>query len=216
MSKRFVITLDGGAGTGKGSIGRLVAEHLNIKYIDTGLYYRAITYLMMKKKLRNMDAIVEEARKMKLEIIDQYTLLNGDKLSIDLRTKEIDDNVGEISLFNEVRQVINEKIREEVSNSSAILDGRDCGSVIYPTADYKFFITCDVETRAKRRYEQDLAMGIENDLDNIRKNIEKRDEIDKNRQFGTLIVPKDAIIIDTSGKTLEESVEEVIKNIEGE
>jgi cytidylate kinase len=216
MKDRVIITLDGGAGTGKGSIGRLVAEHFGIKYIDTGLYYRAITYLMMKKKLRNMDAIVDEARKMKLEFVDQYTLLNGDKLSIDLRTKEIDDNVGEISLFNDVRQVINEKIREAVSETSAILDGRDCGSVIYPTADYKFFITCDVETRAQRRYEQDLALGIENDLDNIRENIKKRDEIDKNRQFGTLIVPKDAIIVDTSGKTLEESVQQVIDFIEGE
>ena len=216
MKDRTIITLDGGAGTGKGSIGKLVAKHLNIKYIDTGLYYRAVTYLMMKKKIRSVDGIVEEARKMKIEFIDQYTLLNGDKLSIDLRTKEIDDNVGEISLFNDVRQVINEKIRESVADCSAIVDGRDCGSVIFPTADYKFFVTCDVETRAQRRYEQDLALGIENDIDNIRKNIEKRDEIDKNREFGTLIVPKDAIIVDTSGKKLEESVQQVIDFIEGE
>ena len=216
MDKKILVTLDGPAGTGKGSIGKIVANYLKIKYLDTGLYYRAVSYLIIKDKLRNMESILKAAEDMKLEFIDEFTLLNGDKLSIDLRTREIDDIVGEVSLIEELRPIINKKIRDKVGYESYIVDGRDCGSIIFPNADIKVYLTCDVETRARRRYEQDLLLGINNDLDNIRENIKKRDEIDKNRKFGALKVPNDAIILDTSGQTLEESVMSLMKIIEGE
>ena len=213
--KNLVIAVDGPAGAGKSTIAKIIAEKLNINYIDTGAMYRAITH---KCLVNNIDINKEEevkkvAKETDIDFRDNNIYLDGKIVNEEIRTIEVSNNVSNVAKIKEVRYLMVDVQREIGKRNSVILDGRDIGSYVFPNADYKFFLVATPDERGKRRHIELTNKGYDVSLDEIIKDIIKRDEIDSNREFAPLVKAEDAIEIDTTGKSIEEVVESVISKI---
>jgi cytidylate kinase len=204
-----IITFDGTAASGKGSIAKAVADYYQIKYLDTGKLYRAISFLIIEN-----NSSINYKHKLK-----EYAQL----ISLDLlANKQLDnENIGvfasQIAQDLEVRKVLFDFQLEFLKiNKSCVLDGRDTGSVIAPMAKFKFYIDAQIKVRAERRYLQNQAYYVKNNisLQDLIKKIQKRDEQDKSRKIAPLIVPEGAIIIDNSKDKLLSIIQRVIKIID--
>lgn len=213
----IIIAVDGPSGTGKGTISKHVAKYFGFDYLDTGLYYRAIAYLVLNYNISLLDEerICELTNDVKIMFKDGYTIVNGMKLSTELRSNEVNDIVSQVSSIVKVKLLINDKIRNYTADKNIIIDGRDIGTLVYPNATVKLYIDASSDTRARRRFNQNIEMGIESNYEDILKSINKRDENDKNKEFGALKQAKDAILIDTTNSEIDETIKEVIKVIEG-
>lgn len=211
----MIIAIDGPAGAGKSTISKLIAERLNINYIDTGAMYRAVTYKCLSNgvDIKDEKAIIEAAKNSNIDFRDNNIYLDSKIINEEIRTREVSANVSEVAKIKEVRCLMVEVQREIGSRNSVILDGRDIGSYVFPNADYKFFLVATPEERGMRRYKELCEKGYTGTLEEIIKDIEKRDEIDSNREFAPLKKVDDAIEIDTTGLGIEEVVSEVVSNI---
>ena len=209
--KNLVIAVDGPAGAGKSTIAKLIAEKLNINYIDTGAMYRAITYKCLQNNIdiNNEEEVIKIAKDFK----DNNIYLNGEILKDEIRTMEVSNNVSNVAKIKEVRYLMVDVQRNIGKVSSVILDGRDIGSYVFPNADYKFFLVATPEERGKRRYKELVNKGYDVNLEEIISDIIKRDEIDSNREFAPLVKADDAIEIDTTGKSINEVVQSVLSKI---
>ena len=215
MKNNLVIAVDGPAGAGKSTIAKIIAENLKINYIDTGAMYRAITYKCLKNNIdiNNEEEVSNLAKKTNIDFKDNNIYLDGKILTDEIRTIEVSNNVSNVAKIKEVRYLMVDVQREIGKRSSVILDGRDIGSYVFPNADYKFFLIATPQERGQRRFIELSKKGYKVTLENIIKDIVKRDEIDSNREFAPLIKAKDAIEIDTTGKTIDEVVDIVISKI---
>ena len=215
MKNNLVIAVDGPAGAGKSTIAKIIAENLKINYIDTGAMYRAITYKCLKNNIdiNNEEEVSNLAKKTNIDFKDNNIYLDGKILTDEIRTIEVSNNVSNIAKIKEVRYLMVDVQREIGKRSSVILDGRDIGSYVFPNADYKFFLIATPQERGQRRFIELSKKGYKVTLEEIIKDIVKRDEIDSNREFAPLIKAKDAIEIDTTGKTIDEVVDIVISKI---
>ena len=213
--KNLVIAVDGPAGAGKSTIAKIVADKLNINYIDTGAMYRAITYKVLQNDIdvNNEDQIIEIAKNSDIDFKDNNIYLDGKILKEEIRTPEVSNNVSNIAQIKEVRYLMVDVQREIGNKSSVILDGRDIGSYVFPNADYKFYLVASPEERGERRYKELIKKGYETTLDEVINDVIRRDEIDSNREFAPLVKAKDAIEIDTTGKNIDNVVESVISKI---
>ena len=213
--KNLVIAVDGPAGAGKSTIAKLIAEKLNINYIDTGAMYRAITYkcLQNNKDINNEEEVIKIAKDCEIDFKDNNIYLNGEILKDEIRTMEVSNNVSNVAKIKEVRYLMVDVQRNIGKVSSVILDGRDIGSYVFPNADYKFFLVATPEERGKRRYKELVNKGYDVNLEEIISDIIKRDEIDSNREFAPLVKADDAIEIDTTGKSINEVVQSVLSKI---
>ena len=213
--KNLVIAVDGPAGAGKSTIAKIVADKLNINYIDTGAMYRAITYKVLQNDIdvNNEDQIIEIAKNSDIDFKDNNIYLNGEILKDEIRTMEVSNNVSNVAKIKEVRYLMVDVQREIGNKSSVILDGRDIGSYVFPKADYKFFLVASPEERGERRYKELIKKGYDTSLEEVIKDVIRRDEIDSNREFAPLVKASDAIEIDTTGKSIDEVVESVISKI---
>ena len=213
--KNLVIAVDGPAGAGKSTIAKIIAEKLNINYIDTGAMYRAITYKCLQNNIdiNNEKEVINIAKNCEIDFKDNNIYLDGEILKEEIRTMEVSNNVSNVAKIKEVRYLMVDVQREIGKRNSVILDGRDIGSYVFPNADYKFFLIATPEERGKRRYKELVKKGYETTLEEIIKDIIKRDEIDSNREFAPLVKAEDAIEIDTTGKTIDEVVESVLSKI---
>ncbi|GAA0863117.1 (d)CMP kinase [Paraclostridium tenue] len=213
--KNLVIAVDGPAGAGKSTIAKIVADKLNINYIDTGAMYRAITYKVLQNNIdvNNEDQIIEIAKNSDIDFKDNNIYLDGKILKEEIRTPEVSNNVSNIAQIKEVRYLMVDVQREIGNKSSVILDGRDIGSYVFPKADYKFFLVASPEERGERRYKELIKKGYDTTLEEVIKDVIRRDEIDSNREFAPLVKASDAIEIDTTGKSIDEVVESVISKI---
>ena len=213
--KNLVIAVDGPAGAGKSTIAKLIADKLNINYIDTGAMYRAITYKCLQNNIdiNNEEEVINIAKDCEIDFRDNNIYLNGEILKDEIRTMEVSNNVSNVAKIKEVRYLMVDVQRNIGKVSSVILDGRDIGSYVFPNADYKFFLVATPEERGKRRYKELVNKGYDVNLEEIINDIIKRDEIDSNREFAPLIKAEDAIEIDTTGKNIDEVVESVLSNI---
>lgn len=210
--KNLVIAVDGPAGAGKSTIAKLIADKLGINYIDTGAMYRAITYKCLKNNIdiNNENDVIEMAKKCDIDFKDNNIYLNGSLLKDEIRTMKVSNNVSNVAKIKEVRYLMVDIQRNIGKMNSVILDGRDIGSYVFPDADYKFFLVATPEERGNRRYKELKNKGYDVNLEEIIKDIIKRDEIDSNREFAPLVKATDAIEIDTTGKSIDDVVNSVL------
>jgi len=211
----LVIAVDGPAGAGKSTIAKIIADKLGINYIDTGAMYRAITYKCLKNNIdvENTDEVVKLAKNTDIDFKDNNIYLDDKIINDQIRTVDVSNNVSKVSKIKEVRNLLVNVQRNIGSKSSVILDGRDIGSVVFPNADYKFYIVATPEERGSRRFKEMKEKGYDVNLDEIIKDIVDRDKMDMNRKFAPLVKADDALEIDTTGKSIDNVVAEVVSKI---
>lgn len=211
----LVIAIDGPAGAGKSTIAKIIADKLNINYIDTGAMYRAVTLKCLQNKvnIENENEVIELAKKTEIDFKENNIYLDGKVVNEEIRTIEVTNNVSNVAKIKEVRYLMVDVQREIGTRNSVILDGRDIGSYVFPNADYKFFLIATPKERGARRYKELIAKGVEVKLQDVIDDIIKRDEIDSSREFAPLVKAEDAIEIDTTGKSIDDVVESVLNKI---
>ncbi|MDU5341294.1 (d)CMP kinase [Anaerococcus vaginalis] len=210
----FIIALDGPSGSGKSTIANILAKKIKISYLNTGSMYRAVTLFFLENNIKKSDKIdIDLLRKINIDIKEDKVFLNEKDVSDKIRNKEVTENVSWVSSISLVRKYLVDMQRKISQNKSIILDGRDIGTVVFPNAKYKFFLVASSEIRAKRRYEQN---EIDKSLEEIQKDIEKRDYLDSHREISPLKKAKDAIEIDSSNLTIDETIEEIINKMDKE
>ena len=211
---RKIVAIDGPAGSGKGTVAKILAEKCNLLYIDTGAMYRTVAYKTLQNNisLDEEDKIVELAKNSKIEFIDGKTFLDGIDVSKEIRTMEVTKIVSPISSIVKLREILVDLQRKIAEGYDVIMEGRDITTVVFPNANYKFYLDADVEERARRRFEENKTKGIESTFEEILENIKKRDYNDMHKEVGSLTRTEDSIYIDSTNLTIEEVVEK-IKNI---
>ena len=208
----MVIAIDGPAGTGKSTIAHIIAKKLNITYLNSGSFYRALTLALLDNGIDLADdkAIVDFAKKQKLDYINARLFLNDVDVDDKLHSDKVDANVSRVSSIVELRHFVNERMRKITQSLSIICEGRDMTTVVFPNAEYKFYLDASIDVQAERRFKQ----GVSNlSLDEIKESIRKRDEMDKNKAEGALKIAKDAIYLDTSLLTIDEVCEIILDKI---
>ena len=215
---KIIISIDGPAGSGKSTTARLVAKKLRISYLDTGSMYRAVTlYLINNNYTLDTVNVMELMDDINLDISDsadeESIILNGVDVTPSLRSLEVSRLVSNISSNNLVRKKMVEIQRNISSNKSIVVDGRDIGTVVFPNADHKFFITASIEERAKRRFEQLNMENSHETIDSIMKEIESRDQLDSTREISPLKKASDAILIDTTDLEIDEQVNLILNKV---
>ena len=213
--KNLVIAIDGPAGAGKSTIAKIIAKELNINYIDTGAMYRAVALKCLQNNINIEDenAVIELAKETEIDFKDNNIYLDGNIVNEEIRSIEVTNNVSNVAKIKEVRFLMVDVQREIGTRNSAILDGRDIGSYVFPNADYKFFLIATPEERGNRRYKELIEKGVEVKLQDVIDDIIRRDEIDSSREFAPLVKAEDAIEIDTTGKSIEDVVKSVLEKI---
>lgn len=214
---KIAVAIDGPAAAGKSTIAKIVAEKLHLIYIDTGAMYRAFTWYCLSKGLncQNEEECVAVIPEVKIELKEDHVVLcNGQDVTREIRLPNVSSNVSYIASYKDIRLALVELQREMAKKGSVIMDGRDIGTYVLPNAEVKIYQIASVETRAIRRYDENIAKGIACTLEEIEEDVRKRDYIDSHRDFAPLKPASDAILLDTSFLSIDEVVEEVLKIIE--
>ena len=221
----MIIAIDGPSGAGKSTLGKMLAKKLNLLYLDTGAMYRAVGLAVLESRTAFEDtarvaAIAENAR---IELVGEpenlQIKLDGRDVSKEIRTNAVGQAASIVSTISEVRRILveHQRILGENAPHGCVLDGRDIGTVVFPNADVKFFLTATPEARARRRYEEDLARGLDVTYEKTFEEITLRDKRDVSRADSPLSIAADAIVIDTSELNLTEVFEQmtdIIREIE--
>ena len=214
----MIISIDGPAGSGKSTIAKKVADKLNFLHFNSGSLYRAITVFLLDNKfdiasistLSNIPDI-----NLYVEFINgiQNVSVNGYNYTSRLRENEVSINSAIVSTNKKVRETIWQYLHNFAEANNIVMDGRDIGSLVFPNTDYKFYLDCSVEERAKRRYKEEQAKNTGVTLKEIEQQIIERDIIDKNKDIAPLIVPENAIVVDSTNLTIEETVNYMLSYI---
>ena len=213
------IALDGHAGAGKSTVAKGAAKALGFIYVDTGALYRTVGLKFLREgydtKLNcNVESVLETISvDIKFKEGTQHVFLNGEDVSEQIRTPEASMMASAVSAKPEVRAFLLDMQRRLARENNVIMDGRDIGTVVLPDATLKFFVTASVDERAMRRYKELKQKGMDVNFDDIYKDIETRDYNDSHREIAPLKPAADSIMFDTTGNTLEESIEKLIKII---
>lgn len=215
------IAIDGPAAAGKSTVAKCIAEKLGIVYVDTGAMYRAFTLKATKlhinvndeHKLASLLQETEITFQQKDTNADQRVFLDGEDISNEIRHDTISNSVSFVAQHALVRKEMVKRQQEMAKHTSIVMDGRDIGTHVLPEADKKFYLLASVDERANRRYEENKQKGFTTSLDALKKDIEKRDQLDMNRKSSPLRQAKDAIVIDTTSLSIEEVVDRIMEEI---
>ena len=221
MEKLISVAIDGPSGAGKSTIARAAAKRFGFIYVDTGAIYRTVAYAVHLAGERCTDADAVRALLPSISISMDYDrngvqrmLLDGVDVSEAIRTPENSIRTSQVSAMPEVRAFLMDMQREQAKRHNVVMDGRDIGTVVLPDASLKVFLTASAECRAQRRYQELKEKGIETSFDEVLRDIEKRDWNDTHREAAPLCRAADAVLVDTSGLTLDESIEAVCNLIQ--
>lgn len=212
----YIIAIDGPSGSGKSTVSEILAKKLNIEYLNTGLMYRAVTKFFLDmgyNEETNDETLKELLNEITIDFKEEKLYLNGTDVTKQLRNDKVTDNVSWVSARNYVREKMVDLQRKIAENTSFILDGRDIGTVVFPNAKYKFYLTASALTRAKRRFNQGES---ELSIEEIEKSIIKRDNYDSSRKESPLKVADGAIIIDSSDLNIDQTVSKILSYMENE
>lgn len=214
----YSIAIDGPASSGKSTIAKEVSKILNIEYIDSGAMYRALTWKILENNIKpkDKDAIIETLTHTHIDFKEGNIFLDGKSVNDEIRLNYVSKNVSHIAIIPEVRKILVDLQKKMSRSKNIVMDGRDIGTVVLTDAKYKFFLTATIEERASRRYKElKLTGSKEVSVKEIQEEIRKRDEIDTNRKIAPLKQAEDAILIDTTDKSIAEVVEEIVSIIKG-
>jgi cytidylate kinase len=209
------IAIDGPAGAGKSTIAKKIAERLGITYIDTGAMYRALTWKLLNETidLSNEKLIINITKKTKMEIDQDNIFIDSQNLKDEIRKPLISQNVSKVARIPEVRNIMVDIQRKISQEKSIVMDGRDIGTHVLPNANYKFFLTASIDERAHRRAIELNKQGFKTNINDIREEIKQRDKIDTERKASPLKPAKNAIIIDTTYKSINTIINEIMNII---
>ena len=221
---KIIIAVDGHSSCGKSTLSKQLAQLLKYNYIDTGAMYRAVTLFALRKQLINNKKVNEAELIRLLSQIDigfrfneteqkSDTLLNGENVEHEIRELNVSDNVSPVATIKEVRQTMVKLQQAMGIEKGIVMDGRDIGTVVFPDAELKIFMTASPEVRAQRRYDELMAKGLSVSFNEILSNVEERDFIDSNRKESPLRKADDAIVLDNSSMTREEQLTWVLQKV---
>jgi cytidylate kinase len=217
MDKKLIIAIDGYSSCGKSTFAKSIAKELKYIYIDSGAMYRTVTLFCMRnkligEKLPDKQAIIKKLPEINIsfkynpDIIEYETFLNSENVEKEIRSLEVSEFVSAISQIAEVRERMVHQQKQIGVAGGIVMDGRDIGTVVFPDADIKIFMTASIETRAKRRYDELLGKGIKINFDEIKRNLIARDIADENRDISPLLRAEDALILDNTKMTIIEQM----------
>ena len=213
---KIAVAIDGPAAAGKSTVAKKVAEIMHLIYIDTGAMYRAFTWYCLNKGINCEDeqACVAVIPEVHIELkADHVVLCNGQDVTREIRLPDVSFNVSFIATYKEIRLALVDLQRKMAEKGSVIMDGRDIGTYVLPNAEVKIYQIASVETRAIRRYDENISKGIPCTLEEIEEDVRRRDYIDSHRSFAPLKPAADSILLDTSFMSVDEVVDAVIKII---
>lgn len=221
MDKKITIAIDGFSSTGKSTLAKQLAKHLGYVYVDTGAMYRAVAYYAMQKGFISVnhfekELLVDNLHKITLQFLFNTDLgyaeiyLNEKNVEENIRTLEVSNCVSRVAEVSQVRAKLVEQQKHMGENKGVVMDGRDIGTVVFPNAELKLFMTASPQTRAQRRFDELKGKGMEVTYEDVLKNVEERDYIDSHRKDSPLLKADDAIEIDNSALSIEEQFEKVI------
>jgi len=211
-----VVAIDGPAGSGKGTISKIISEKCNLINIDTGATYRCLALATIQNNvdLSDEEKIIELSKNLDIKFDEEGKVyLNGIDVSSDIRSKEVTKIVSPISSIVEVRKNLVEIQRNMAKGHDVIMEGRDITTVVFPDAKYKFYLDAKLEERAKRRFLQNKEKNIDMSYDEVLENISKRDYNDMHKEVGSLTIAPDAVYIDSTNMTIEQVVDKMISII---
>ncbi|MBQ2677127.1 MAG: (d)CMP kinase [Clostridia bacterium] len=213
------VAIDGPAGAGKSTISKIVAKELGFIYVDTGALYRAIGLYVLNKGLdtksaEQVDSCLPEV-KVELKFVEgvQHVFLNDVDVSDDIRTAPVSMAASNVSAIPKVREFLFNLQRSFAKTDNVVMDGRDIGTVVLPNADLKIFLTASPEDRAKRRYDEMIAKGQDVVFADVLEDLKQRDYNDSHREIAPLKPADDSVLVDTTGNTLEQSVELLVNTV---
>lgn len=216
----FNVAIDGPAGAGKSTIAKIVAKEKGFIYVDTGAMFRALAIYFIRQGIKadeneKISASLSGAD-VTIEYVngEQQVILNGENVTPILRTEEVGNMASASSVNGDVRNKMKELQQKLAETSNVVMDGRDIGTVILPNAQVKVYLTASVDVRAERRYKELMEKGQEADIEKIKKDIEERDHRDMNRDIAPLRQAEDAILVDSSYLTIEESARTILNLID--
>ena len=205
---KLQIAVDGPASSGKSTVAKIVAQNLGIIYLDTGAMYRAATLVALQNKTEDPQKIIDVIKKkpifFKNTADGQLVFLGTEDITKIIRTNEVTQNVSKISALAQVREFLVAEQQRIADEGGIIMDGRDIGTVVLPHADLKIFLVASVDERAERRYKENLQKNIPTDLEDLKVEIAERDRKDSTRAVSPLKQAEDAILLDSTGKTIDQ------------
>lgn len=209
--KKIQIAIDGPASSGKSTVAKIIARNLDLIYLDTGAMYRIATFVALQKETDDAKEIIEFIEKNPISFMNgqkgQEVLMSSENVTEVIRTNEVTNTVSKISAMTEIREFMVAEQQRIAKNGGIIMDGRDIGTVVLPKADLKIFLVASVDERAERRYKENLSKGIPTDLERLKIEISERDRKDSTRAISPLKQAEDAILLDSTGKTINEIVQ---------
>lgn len=215
----FIVAIDGPAGTGKGTITKLISNELGLTNIDTGAMYRCIALQALRQGITNIEEekkLIEIAKNIDIQMRNkkegQKVFLNGEDVTSEIRSMEVSKFVSPVSSIPEIREIMVNLQRKMAEGKDVIMEGRDITTVVFPKANVKIYLDAEVEERAKRRYKENKEKGMLQSYEEVLKAVKQRDYNDMNKPVGALKIADDAIVVDTTKMTIEE-VKEKVKEI---